>query len=215
VLAPGANLDVDVRAASLADAESGAEQRSLKVTPRLVWRLADQVNVFGTYELTEVNDVTETTVTPIVFAREGTAQRWSITPNIRISKVIGIFATYSGRNERVFTGERVIEHEFRLETRATSDAEPPLDSRTGVVRAHRGRVRGAGGKRGAGATARVARAGLPGAPDRKCDRALARPRVSRRPRRTGAARRVRRRGFPLRRDQRKAGDGRILHGGGG
>lgn len=118
VLAPGANLDVDVRAASLADAESGAEQRSLKVTPRLVWRLADQLNVFGTYELAEVNDVTDTAVKPIAFAREGTAQRWSITPNLRISKVIGIFATYSGRNERVFTGERVVEHEFRLETRA-------------------------------------------------------------------------------------------------
>jgi hypothetical protein len=118
LLAPGANLDVDVRAASLADAESGAEQRSLKLTPRLVWRLADQVNLFGTYEIAEVEDVTEVAVKPIVFAREGTAQRWSITPNIRISKVIGIFATYSGRNERVFTGERVVEHEFRLETRA-------------------------------------------------------------------------------------------------
>jgi hypothetical protein len=83
-----------------------------------VWRLADQVNLFGTYEITQVNDVSETLVKPIVFARDGTAQRWSITPNIRISKVIGIFATYSGRNERVFTGQRVVEHEFRLETRA-------------------------------------------------------------------------------------------------
>lgn len=118
VLRPGANLDVDVRAARLVDDESGAEQRSLKVTPRLVWRLADRVNVFGTYELAEVTDVTAATVKPIVYAREGTAQRWSITPNIRISKVIGIFATYSGRNERVFTGGRVVEHEFRLETRA-------------------------------------------------------------------------------------------------
>lgn len=118
LLAPGATLDVDLRAASLTDAESLAEQRSLKLTPRLVWRLADQVNLFGTYEITQVNDVSETLVKPIVFARDGTAQRWSITPNIRISKVIGIFATYSGRNERVFTGQRVVEHEFRLETRA-------------------------------------------------------------------------------------------------
>jgi hypothetical protein len=83
-----------------------------------VWRLADQVNLFGTYEIAQVNDVIDTPVKPIIFAREGTSQRWSITPNIRISKVIGIFATYAGRNERVFTGERVIEHEFRLETRA-------------------------------------------------------------------------------------------------
>ena len=118
VLAPGANLDVDVRAANLSDAESGAEQRSIKITPRLVWRLAEQLNVFGTYEFTSVTDRVETSVKPIVYARDGSAQRWSITPNIRISKVIGIFATYSGRNERVFTGQRVIEHEFRLETRA-------------------------------------------------------------------------------------------------
>jgi hypothetical protein len=118
LLAPGANLDVDLRAATLTDDESLAEQRSLKLTPRLVWRLADQVNLFGTYEIAQVNDVIETAVKPLIFAREGTAQRWSITPNIRISKVIAIFATYSGRNERVFSGERVVEHEFRLETRA-------------------------------------------------------------------------------------------------
>ncbi|HXV12708.1 MAG TPA: hypothetical protein VEC56_00750, partial [Candidatus Krumholzibacteria bacterium] len=118
VLAPGANLDVDVRAATLSDAESGAEQRSLKVTPRLVWRIADQLNLFGTYELAQVTDQNQTGVRPLVFARDGTSQRWSITPNIRISNIIGIFATYSGRNERVFTGQRVVEHEFRLETRA-------------------------------------------------------------------------------------------------
>ncbi len=118
VLAPGANLDVDVRAAELTDAASGAEQRSLKLTPRLVWRLADQINVFGTYELAQVTDQAGSSVKPIVYAREGTAQRWSITPNLRISKVIAIFATYSGRDERVFTGQRVVEHEFRLETRA-------------------------------------------------------------------------------------------------
>ncbi len=118
VLAPGANLDVDVRVATLADDESGAQQRSLKVTPRLVWRIADQLNLFGTYELAQVNDQNETAVEPIVFARDGTSQRWSVTPNIRISKVIGIFATYSGRDEKVFTGQRVVEHEFRLETRA-------------------------------------------------------------------------------------------------
>ncbi len=118
VLAPGANLDVDVRFAQLTDDESGAEQRNLKITPRLVWRIAEQLNVFGTYELTEVADQNEGLIKPIIYAREGTSQRWSITPNLRISRVIGIFATYSGRNERVFTGQRVLEHEFRLETRA-------------------------------------------------------------------------------------------------
>ena len=100
------------------DEESSAEQRTLKVTPRVVWRIADQLNLFGTYELAEVVDQNQVLIKPIVYAREGTSQRWSITPNLRISKVIGIFATYSGRNERVFTGQRVVEHEFRLETRA-------------------------------------------------------------------------------------------------
>ncbi len=118
VLAPGANLDVDVRVARLTDEESGAEQRTVKIAPRLVWRIAEQLNLFGTYELAQVTDSDEFTVKPIVYARDGTAHRWSITPNIKISRVIAVFATYSGRNERVFTGQRVLEHEFRLETRA-------------------------------------------------------------------------------------------------
>jgi len=32
--------------------------------------------------------------------------------------MISIYATYSGRNEEVFSGKRVTEHDFRLETRA-------------------------------------------------------------------------------------------------
>jgi hypothetical protein len=118
LIVPGANLDVDFRGARLTDDESGAEQQTLKITPRLVWRIASQLNLFGTYELLQVRDVTDTPVKPIIYARDGTAQRWTITPNLRISKIIGISATYSGRNERVFTGQRVVEHEFRLETRA-------------------------------------------------------------------------------------------------
>jgi hypothetical protein len=117
-MAPGANLDVDLRGADLFDEVSGARQRSLKLQPRLVWRVADQVNVFATYELADVSDVGEWGVRPLVFAREGTSQRWSLTPNLRVSKVISIYATYSGRSERVFSGELVTEHEFRLETRA-------------------------------------------------------------------------------------------------
>jgi hypothetical protein len=118
VIWAGANLDVDVRGADLADEESGARQRSIKLQPRLVWRVADQVNVFGTYELAEVSDRGDASVRPLVFEREGTSQRWSLTPNLRISKFISVYATYAGRNERVFSGQRVTEHEFRLETRA-------------------------------------------------------------------------------------------------
>ncbi|HEX6791785.1 MAG TPA: hypothetical protein VF247_10790 [Candidatus Krumholzibacteria bacterium] len=119
VLRPGATLDLDVRAATLQDEPSGAGQRSLKFQPRLVWRVADQVNVFGTYELARVrDDEGNPIVRPIVFAREGTSHRWSLTPNVRVSKIISIYATYSGRNEEVFSGKRVTEHDFRLETRA-------------------------------------------------------------------------------------------------
>ena len=119
VVHPGANLDLDFRGQDQKDDLSGAAQRSLKFQPRLVWRVADQINVFGTYELAEVkNEDNGPLVKPLVFAREGRAHHWSLTPNFRISKMISIYATYSGRNEEVFSGKRVTEHDFRLETRA-------------------------------------------------------------------------------------------------
>lgn len=116
---PGANLDLDVRGSTQTDALSTASQRTIKFQPRLVWRVADQINVFGTYELAEVKDDDNgPPVKPFVFAREGRSHRWSLTPNFRVSKMISIYATYSGRNEEVFSGQRVTEHDFRLETRA-------------------------------------------------------------------------------------------------
>lgn len=118
LVAPGATLDIDLRGTRARDADSGAEQSTLRLNPRLVWRVAEQINVFGTYELASVRDAGDVVTTPIIFAREGRAHRWSITPNLRISRIISIFATYSGRNEVVFSGRRVTEHEFRLETRA-------------------------------------------------------------------------------------------------
>ena len=118
VLYPGATLDIDLKGSTSQDDESGAEQRSLKLQPRLVWRLAEQVNVFATYELARVTALNEVPVQPIVFSRPGTSHTWSATANLRISKIISVYATYSGRNETVFSGNRVTEHEFRLETRA-------------------------------------------------------------------------------------------------
>jgi hypothetical protein len=119
VLHPGANLDLDVRGQEQKDALSGAGQRSLKLQPRLVWRVADQINVFGTYELAQVeDDAGGPVIKPLIFARPGRAHHWSLTPNFRVSKMISIYATYSGRNEEVFSGQRVTEHDFRLETRA-------------------------------------------------------------------------------------------------
>ena len=119
VLHPGANLDLDVRGQDAQDSFSGAGQRTIKLQPRLVWRVADQINVSGTYELADVkDDANGPAIKPLVFAREGRAHHWSLTPNFRISKMISIYATYSGRNEEVFSGQRVTEHDFRLETRA-------------------------------------------------------------------------------------------------
>ena len=119
LLRPGATLDLDVRGATQDDAVSGAGQQSIKFQPRLVWRVADQINVFGTYELAEVRDDEDNPIIrPLIFAREGRSHRWSLTPNLRVSKIISIYATYSGRNEEVFSGQRVTEHDFRLETRA-------------------------------------------------------------------------------------------------
>jgi hypothetical protein len=119
VLHPGANLDLDVRGQNAQDGLSGAGQRTIKLQPRLVWRVADQINVFGTYEFADVkDDAGGPAIKPLVFAHEGRAHQWSLTPNFRISKMISIYATYSGRNEQVFSGERVTEHDFRLETRA-------------------------------------------------------------------------------------------------
>lgn len=118
VLVPGATLDIDLRGTRARDEDSGAEQTSLRLSPRLVWRVAEQINVFGTYELASVEDAGDAVVNPIIFSREGRSHRWSITPNLRLSRIISIFATYSGRNEVVFSGNRITEHEFRLETRA-------------------------------------------------------------------------------------------------
>jgi hypothetical protein len=118
VVAPGATVDVDVTAENAKDSQSGAEQRTIKFSPRIVWRVAEKINVFGSYELANVTNRGEAAVQPLVFAREGASQRWSITPNLKVSRVISVFATYSGRSERVFSGRLVTEHEFRLETRA-------------------------------------------------------------------------------------------------
>jgi hypothetical protein len=115
---PGTTLDIDLRGTRARDAYSDAAQNTLRLSPRLVMRVTDRINVFGTYELANVIDDGDAVVKPIVFAPEGRSHRWSLTPNVRISRIISIFATYSGRNERVFTGRRITEHEFRLETRA-------------------------------------------------------------------------------------------------
>ena len=100
------------------DGASGADQTLLTFRPRSVWRITQSISVFGSYELTRVWDRTENDVKPLFFAREGNSHRWNVTPNVRVSKHITMVAAYQGRNETTFVGDRVTEHELRLETRA-------------------------------------------------------------------------------------------------
>ena len=114
----GSSIDGDVEVRRQGDEVSEAEQVVLFFRPRAVWRLTNALNVFGRYEYSNVVGSNETLVQPFFFATVGSAQRWSLTPNLRISKLISINATYEGRSEQTFTGAKVTDHVFRIETRA-------------------------------------------------------------------------------------------------
>lgn len=114
----GSNADLDFQYTTREDGRSGARQVEASLKPRFVWKIGDKVNVFGSYEFARVWDRGETVVRPLSFANEGDAHRWSLTPNLRVTRMITIVAAYQGRSEKTFTGERVVEHELRFETRA-------------------------------------------------------------------------------------------------
>lgn len=114
----GSSVDIDLKLVSQEDNLSGAAQTLLTFRPRSVWRLSRMISVFGSYDLTRTWDRTETTAKPLFFSSEGNAHRWNVAPNVRVSKYITIVAAYQGRNETTFVGDRVTEHELRLETRA-------------------------------------------------------------------------------------------------
>jgi hypothetical protein len=114
----GSSADLDATFTVQEDDESGARQNLLKLQPRFVWRVGQHLNVFGSYELTQVWDRTDTAVRPVFFASAGDAHRWTLTPNLRVTDMITIVAAYQGRSEKTFSGARVNEHELRLETRA-------------------------------------------------------------------------------------------------
>jgi hypothetical protein len=83
-----------------------------------VWRIARPLSLFGAYELTRFDEQNSSGVRPFFFTSTGNSQRWSLTPNLRLSKVINLSATYQGRAETTFSGARIVEHDFRIETRA-------------------------------------------------------------------------------------------------
>ena len=100
------------------DDQSGAEETALSLRPRFVWRLSKVFNVFGRYEVVRFSEQEPQGIKPLFFSNEGTTHRWSLTPNLKLSKSITTLATYEGRSEETFSGKRVTENEFRIETRA-------------------------------------------------------------------------------------------------
>jgi hypothetical protein len=114
----GSSIDGHLEFRRRKDDESAADERSVSLKPRFVWRVTKAVNVFGRYELTRFSDGEPVLVRPFFFSAPGTTHRWSLTPNIKISKLISVLSTYEGRSEDTFSGDRITEHAFRIETRA-------------------------------------------------------------------------------------------------
>jgi len=114
----GSSIDADFKATTQEDAVSGAAQTLFSFQPRILWRVGERINVFGSYDLTQTWDRVAAAVRPVRFSDEGTAHRWNVTPNLRLARVISVVASYTGRSETTFGGVRVTRHELRLETRA-------------------------------------------------------------------------------------------------
>lgn len=114
----GSTLDGTLEAGRRMDAESGAEELTASFISKFVWRLTRNMNIFGGYDVTLFDVQEETGIRPVFFATGGTRHRWRLTPNLRVSKMISILGSYEGRSERTFTGKRILDHNFRLETRA-------------------------------------------------------------------------------------------------
>ncbi|UCG50618.1 MAG: hypothetical protein JSW58_10445 [Candidatus Latescibacterota bacterium] len=114
----GSSLDGEVELRQQKDRESKAEEIALAFKPRLVWRLSKAVNLFATYEITRFSTPVEADVKPFFYSNPGTTHRWGLTPNLRLSRIISVLATYKGRSEETFLGKRILDHEFTLETRA-------------------------------------------------------------------------------------------------
>ncbi len=117
-LTSGSSVDMEAALTSQRDNVSDASQTVLTIEPRVTWQLATNVSVFGSYELRQTFESEDVVVRPLFFEREGTAHRWSLTPNLRLAKSVSLLATYTGRRETTFSGARITDQELRLETRA-------------------------------------------------------------------------------------------------
>ena len=117
-LPAGSTLDGEIEVRDQVDSESTAEERALTFRPRLVWHVSKALNVFARYEVTQYTLPVDPGVMPLFFSSPGTAHRWSLAPTFRLSKVISLLGTYQGRAEKTFSGNRIVDHEFTVETRA-------------------------------------------------------------------------------------------------
>lgn len=117
-LAAGTTFDGEIEYRDQEDSESAARERAVTLRPRMVWYVSQPLNVFARYEVTRFTLPNDPGVKPLFFSNPGTAHRWALTPNFRFSKVISFLATYQGRAERTFTGQRIVDHELTVETRA-------------------------------------------------------------------------------------------------
>ncbi|UCH85346.1 MAG: hypothetical protein JSW50_06565 [Candidatus Latescibacterota bacterium] len=114
----GNSLDGEFEVRKRRDAESTAEELALSFKPRAVWRPIKSLNVFVTYEVTRFSTDVVTVSKPVFFSNPGMTHRWGLTPNLRLSKIISLLGNYQGRSEETFSGKRIVDHEFTMETRA-------------------------------------------------------------------------------------------------
>lgn len=117
-LGAGSTFDGEIEVRKQEDSESLAREQAVTLRPRLGWYISKSLNVFARYEVTRYDLASDPPVKPLFFSNPGTAHRWAVTPNLRFSKVISLLATYQGRSETTFTGQRIIDHELTVETRA-------------------------------------------------------------------------------------------------
>jgi hypothetical protein len=114
----GSTVDLEVGGKREDDAESGAAQTTVSIKPRLNWRQTRKTSLFARYEFSRFSEQAGSGGKPIFFSSEGNAHRWNLSQNVRLSRLISLVGTYTGRSNKTFTGKRIVDHDFKIETRA-------------------------------------------------------------------------------------------------
>ncbi len=114
----GSTLDCTLEFARRNDAVSMFKDKLVAFKPSFVYRVLKYASIYGRYEVTRTLEDKGLGVKPIFFSSEGDAHKWSLTSNVRISKLISLVSTYFGRSEKGFLGKMIVEHNLKVETRA-------------------------------------------------------------------------------------------------